>query len=109
MQIPKKGDLVYLNFSPKSGHEHAGVRPAIVLSPQLFNKGKFLVICPITKQKKGYPFEIELNDGLPIEGVVLTDQVRSLEWRSRNLNIKGQAPDEITETCIKRIQTFLYL
>lgn len=73
MQVPEKGDLVYLNISLISGHKQAGVTPAIVLSPKLFNKGNFIVVCPITKQKK-YPIEVELNADLPIEGVVLTDQ-----------------------------------
>lgn len=109
MQIPEKGDLVYMNFSPQLGSEQAGVRPAIILSPKLFNNGKFLVVCPITSQIKNYPFEVELPDNLVIRGVVLTDQVRTVDWRTRKLNVKGQAPEEVIETCIKRIQTFLYI
>lgn len=109
MQIPEKGDLVYLNFSPQSDSEQAGVRPAIVLSPKLFNQGKFLVVCPITSQIKNYPFEVELPNNLVIKGVILTDQVKTIDWRTRKLNIKAQAPKEVAETCIKRIQTFLYL
>lgn len=107
MRIPDKGDLVHLNFSPQSGHEQSGVRPGIVLSPKLFNQGQFLAICPITSKIKGYPFEVELPEGSAIKGVILTDQVRTVDWRSRNLNIKDRAPDEITTTCLKRIYTFL--
>lgn len=110
MQVPDKGDLVYLNFNPQSRHEQAGHRPALVLSPKLFNEAtKFAVVCPITKQVKGYPFEVELPDGLAVGGVILTDQVRSLDWKPRNLKISGQAPQEVVEKCIKRIHAFLPL
>ncbi|MEN1968571.1 type II toxin-antitoxin system PemK/MazF family toxin [Lentibacillus sp. N15] len=110
MKIPKRGDLVYLNFSPQIGHEQAGHRPAIVLSPKKFNEAqKFAIVCPITSRKKGYPFEIGLPDDLLISGVILSDQVRSLDWRARNLKIKDKAPVEIINKCIKRIHKILYV
>ncbi|MCC3358958.1 type II toxin-antitoxin system PemK/MazF family toxin [Bacillus sp. REN16] len=108
MSIPERGDLVYVNFNPQAGHEQAGTRPAIVLSPQTFNKVTgFAVVCPITRQQKGYPFEIALPSGLAIEGVILTDQVKSLDWRARCFNIKGQAPQDVVTDCLDIIHTFL--
>lgn len=108
MQIPARGDLVYVNFTPQSGHEQAGTRPGIVLSPKDFNQATgFAVVCPITRQAKGYPFEVALPDGLAIEGVVLTDQVKSLDWHSRQFNVKGQAPQEVVTDCLDLIHTFL--
>lgn len=110
MIVPEKGDLVILGFDPQSGHEKSGVRPAIVLSPKKFNQiTNFSVVCPITRQSKNYPFEVELPDGLAIEGVILTDQVKSIDRKSRSLKIKGQAPPEIVEKCIERIHTYLYI
>ena len=86
MTTPDRGDLVWLDFHPQSGHEQAGRRPAIVLSGQLFNERTgFAVVCPITNQTKGYAFEVPLPDGLPITGVVLTDQFKSLDVRNRNI------------------------
>lgn len=107
-QIPEKGDLVFINFSPQSGSEQAGYRPAIVLSPKLFNKGKFIALCPITRQKKGYPFEVSLPKDSPIEGVILTDQIKTFDWRSRGIQIKGQASDSITEECISYVQRYVF-
>lgn len=105
--IPDKGDIVYLNFSPQSGHEQAGHRPALVLSPKQFNKSVFLIACPITSQVKGYPFEVEIPKGLPIQGVILVDQLRSVDWRSRGLKIKCQAPDDVVQDCLDIISTFI--
>jgi mRNA interferase MazF len=108
MQTPARGDLVYVNFTPQSGHEQAGTRPGIVLSPKLFNqKTGFAVVCPITRQEKGYPFEVALPEGLAIEGVVLTDQVKSLDWQARQFNVKGQAPQKVVTDCLDLIHTFL--
>ena len=108
MQIPARGDLVYVNFTPQSGHEQAGTRPGIVLSPKDFNQATgFAVVCPITRQAKGYHFEVALPEGLAIGGVVLTDQVKSLDWRSRQFNVKGQAPQEVVTDCLDLIHTFL--
>lgn len=108
MQPPDRGDLVYVNFNPQSGHEQTGRRPGIVLSPKAFNQSTgFAVLCPITRQKKGYPFEVELPAGSAVEGVILADQVKSLDWRSRRLQIVGRAPNEIVSDCLDLIRTFL--
>ena len=75
-------DLIWLNFSPQAGSEQAGRRPAVVLSPAAYNSRSHLaLVCPITNQQKGYPFEIVLPKGLAITGVILADHVRSLDWR----------------------------
>ena len=108
MKTPNRGDLVYVNFNPQSGHEQAGTRPAIVLSPESFNRVTgFAVVCPITRQQKQYPFEVALPSGLAIEGVILTDQVKSLDWKAREFNIKGNAPDKVVNECLELIHTFL--
>lgn len=108
MQAPDRGDLVYVNFDPQSGHEQAGSRPGIVLSPKAFNDATgFAVVCPITRQVKGYPFEVLLPKGLVFEGVILTDQVKSLDWMARRFQIKGKAPKEVISDCFDLIHTFL--
>lgn len=82
---PDRGDIVWIDFSPQKGHEHAGRRPAVVLSPEAYNRKVGLaLLCPVTLQVKGYPFEVPLPTGLPVSGVVLTDQIKSLDWIVRN-------------------------
>jgi mRNA interferase MazF len=82
--IPERGDVVWLTFNPQAGHEQAGRRPAVAVSPAAYNsKVKLAIFCPITSQVKGYPFEVALPDGLPVSGVVLSDQVKSLDWQVR--------------------------
>jgi mRNA interferase MazF len=82
--IPARGDIIWLTFNPQAGHEQAGRRPALVLSPSEYNEKVWLaILCPITSQIKGYPFEVEIPDGLPVTGVVLADQGKSLDWKAR--------------------------
>jgi len=108
MAAPDRGDLVYAHFNPQAGHEQAGHRPGIVLSPKAFNDATgFAVICPITNQVKGYPFEVALPPGLAISGVILTDQVKSLDWRARNFQVRDQVPQEVVDECLTLIHTFL--
>ena len=96
--VPDEGDIVWLNFTPHSGHEQAGRRPAVVLSPKAYNSRAGLLVCvPITNQIKGYPFEVVL-EGSGATGVALADQVKSLDWRSRQAERKGNAsPTELVE------------
>jgi|SRR5690625_532655 len=119
--IPKRGDLIVLNFNPQAGHEQTGRRNAIVLSPEKFNKlTGFIVVCPITNQKKNYPFEVDLPKegislagGYPITGVILTDQVKSLDWAARNLKVlkeydqKDTEIQEVINECLAKIATYL--
>lgn len=82
--IPDRGDAVWLDFDPQAGHEQAGRRPAVVLSASRYNgRVGLAMVCPVTTREKGYPWEVPLPAGLPISGVVLADQARSVDWRSR--------------------------
>ncbi|MBD2848070.1 type II toxin-antitoxin system PemK/MazF family toxin [Paenibacillus sp. IB182496] len=95
MSIPRRGDFIWLDFDPQAGHEQAGRRPALVLSEQDFNSVTgFAVVCPITSQAKGDPFEVALPDGLPFSGVVLTDQFKSLDVKKRKIMIVGHVAIE---------------
>ena len=83
--VPRRGDVIRVDFNPQKGHEQAGRRPALVLSPADYNRAVGLVVvCPITNQKKGYPWEVEIADEPHVTGVVLADQVKSFDWRGRN-------------------------
>src|SRR5512139_530629 len=82
--IPDSGDIVWITFTPQAGHEQAGRRPALVLSPAAYNgKVGLAILCPITSQIKGYPFEVLIPADLPIRGAILSDQVKSLDWQAR--------------------------
>jgi mRNA interferase MazF len=107
MEVPEKGSLVYLNFNPQSGHEQAGHRPAVVLSPKIFNQGSFAFVCPITTKKKNYPFEVEIPEGLKIKGVILADQLRSVDWRARNLKVVDRLPIATLNKCLLLINRIL--
>ncbi len=92
--VPNRGDLVWLSFNPQAGHEQSGKRPAIVLTPKDYNrKTDLLIACPITSQIKGYPFEVRLV-GKKITGVILSDQVKSLDWKVRNAQLIERAGAE---------------
>jgi mRNA interferase MazF len=81
---PEQGDIVWLTLNPQKGHEQSGRRPAVVLSPSSYNsKVGLAIFCPITSNEKGYPFEVKLPDKCPVQGVILVDQVKSFDWRSR--------------------------
>lgn len=93
---PGRGDLVWLDFSPQVGHEQAGHRPAVVLSPRVYNARTGLaLVAPITRQRKNYPFEVPLPAGLPVSGYVMADQVHSLDWRGRGARLIGTLPEEV--------------
>lgn len=94
--VPDAGHIVWLNFSPRAGHEQAGHRPALLLSPRSYNEvASLAVLCPITAAVKGYPFEVLLPTTCPVSGVVLADQVRSLDWRARSARFEIQAPLQV--------------
>ncbi|MBU0940691.1 MAG: type II toxin-antitoxin system PemK/MazF family toxin [Bacteroidetes bacterium] len=107
-KVPGRGDLVLLNFSPQAGCEQSGYRPGVVLSPKKFNKiTGYVTIAPITINARGWGYEVSLPSGLVFEGVILTDQIKNLDWSARNLKIKGHAPPVIVEECLNKIATFL--
>lgn len=90
--VPERGDVVWIDFTPQSGHEQAGKRPALVLSPRQYNAVTGLMICcPITSRVKGYPFEVEVKGTRNVTGVVLSDQVKSLDWVARQAKYQSKA------------------
>ncbi|MFC6592333.1 endoribonuclease MazF [Deinococcus lacus] len=94
--VPDAGHLVWLNFTPQAGHEQGGRRPALVLSPAVYNGATGLMqACPVTSRVKGYPFEVALPDDVGVSGVVLADHCRSLDWRSRKVEFIGEAPARV--------------
>ncbi len=105
---PKRGDVVWLSFTPQSGHEQAGHRPALTLSPEAYNRKVGLALfCPITTRIKGYPFEVPLPAGLKASGVVLSDQVKSLDWQARSAQFSCKLPVAIVEDVLGRLDVLL--
>ncbi len=106
--IPERGDAVWITLDPQAGHEQAGRRPALVLSPSAYNGRVGLgLFCPITNQVKGYPFEVVLPAGSPVSGVVGADQVKSLDWRARKATRIGAVSEEVVAQVLQRLQTLL--
>jgi mRNA interferase MazF len=106
--IPDAGDLVWVNFNPHPGHEQAGRRPALVLSPRLYHeKTALAVVCPITSNTQPYPFKVRLPDGLPIGGAVLADQVKSIDRAARQLQIASPAPRSVVAQVQAKIAALL--
>ena len=106
--VPERGDAVWLEFDPQAGHEQAGRRPALVLSPASYNSRAGLALCcPITSQEKGYPFEVKVPKGHRITGVVLADQVKCLDWRERRAKRIAPLPQRMVEDVIGRIELLL--
>lgn len=94
--VPGRGDIVWLTFNPRVGHEQAGHRPGLVMSPRVYNdKTGLALFCPITSRVKGYPFEVTLPAKSEITGVVLSDQIKSLDWRARRAAFAAQAPEKV--------------
>jgi mRNA interferase MazF len=107
-RVPGRGDAVWVRLDPRAGHEQAGRRPALVLSPAAYNsKVGLALMCPITSRVKGYPFEVALPDGLPVSGVVLSDQVKSLDWRARGAERICAVPDAVVGRVVMRLRTLL--
>ena len=106
--VPDRGDAVWLHFGPQTGHEQAGRRPALVLSPASYNgKVGLVILCPITRQSKGYPFEVALPEGTGVAGVVLSDQVKSLDWRVRRAEQIGPVAPSVTDEVLQKLATLL--
>lgn len=104
--FPDRGDVVWLQFNPQAGHEQAGKRPALVLSPREYNQKTGLALfCPITSKVKGYPFEVKLPEELLVEGVILADQIKNLDWISRSAQFACKIPVEIIQEVILKIET----
>ena len=106
--IPQRGDIVWLDFNPQAGREQAGRRPAFVVSPAAYNgKVGLALVCPVTSREKGYPFEVPLPSGLAVTGVILSDQLKSLDWRRRKAAFIVAAPEAVTVEVQKKIEALL--
>ena len=99
---------MWITLNPQAGHEQAGRRPAVVLSPKNYNgKTGLAILCPITSQIKGYPFEVLIPAGLPVAGAILSDQVKSLDWRARNAELICTLPTETISEMLQKLVTLL--
>lgn len=106
--VPDRGDVVWLSFNPNAGHEQAGRRPALVLSPKIYNEKVGLgVFCPISNQIKGYPFEVIIPPGFSITGCILSDQVKSLDWVIRKATYIESLPVSIIKEVIEKVSLLL--
>jgi mRNA interferase MazF len=106
--VPRCGDVVQITLNPQAGYEQAGRRPAMVVSPENYNsKVGVVLLCPITSQVKGYPFEVLIPGGLPVEGAILSDQVKSLDWRARNAELLCTLPTQTFSEVLQKLVTLL--
>lgn len=106
--VPERGDLAWVDFNPQVGHEQAGHRPALILSPKVYNgKAGLAIVCPVTNQSKGYPFEVHIPEGLDVTGVILADQAKSLSWKGRKATFICKVPDSLVRDVIHRLRVLL--
>ena len=107
---PRRGDVVRLTFTPQAGHEQAGHRPALTLSPESYNRTvRLAIFCPITTQIKGYPFEVSIPPGLKASGVVLSDQVKNLDWQARSAQFCCKVPESTLSEVLDKLGVLLNL
>lgn len=105
---PQRGDVVWISLAPQAGHERTERRPAVVLSPQAYNSRIGLaVLCPITTQVKGYPFEVLIPLDLPVKGAILADQAESLDWRAHRAELICFLPPDVVEEILGKLRTLL--
>jgi mRNA interferase MazF len=106
--VPERGHAIWLTFDPQAGHEQAGRRPAVVLTSAPYHQRVGLLLaCPVTNQIKGYPFEVALPQGLPVSGVVLSDQVKSADWRARQASFICVLPESTVTDIVAKLSTLL--
>lgn len=106
--IPDSGDIVWIMFNPQAGHEQSGHRPALVLSPKAYNgKVGLAILCPITSQVKAYPFEVKIPDGLEVSGVIISDQVKSLDWKARKAEFSCKLPSATFNEVVQKLTTLI--
>ena len=105
---PGRGEVIWLQFDPQAGHEQAGRRPAVVVSPREYNaKTGLALCCPITSRIKGYPFEVALSEGSEVSGVILADQVKSLDWRARRARKLWTLPEDCLQELLGKIRVLI--
>jgi mRNA interferase MazF len=106
--IPNQGDVVWFNFNPQAGNEQAGRRPALILTPARYNgKVGLAILCPITNQEKGYPFEVKIPTGLAVTGVILADHVKNLDWRIRQAEFICKLPKVTVKEVLRKLTVLL--
>jgi len=106
--VPERGDVVWITLNPQAGHEQAGRRPAVILSPAIYNgKVGLAIMCPITNQIKGYPFEVLIPASLAVSGAILADQVKSLDWRARKAELICTLPAATVVEVLQKLGTLL--
>lgn len=106
--VPERGDVVWITLNPQAGHEQAGRRPALVVSPGTYNgKVGLALLCPITRQAKGYPFEVAIPASCSVTGVVLADQIKSLDWRARQADRADVLPPEVMVEVLQKAMLLL--
>ncbi|MCL4253406.1 MAG: endoribonuclease MazF [Anaerolineae bacterium] len=106
--VPERGDVVWLEFNPQAGHEQGGRRPALVLSPKAYNeKVGLFICCPITSKIKGFPYEVRLPVDFDVTGVILADQVKSLDWQGRKAQLIARVPNAVIKDVLAKLNTLL--
>jgi len=106
--VPKKGDVVWLEFPPQTGHEQSGRRPALCISPKEYNeKVELAIFCPITSKQKGYPFEVVIPSKFPISGVILADHLKNLDWKARKAEFIASLPPYSLKHVIEKLMVLL--
>ncbi len=106
--VPQRGDVVWITLNPQAGHEQSGRRTAVILSPHAYNaKVGLALLCPITSRVKGYPFEVRIPPGLPAAGVILSDQIKSMDWRARKAEWICSLPPQTTAEVLAKSLTLL--
>lgn len=107
-RVPARGDAWWLTLDPALGHEQRGRRPVVVLSPAAYNQRTGMMLCcPVTNQQKGYPFEVALPEGIGIQGVALTDQMKSVDWNQRSAEFIAGLPAELVRALLERARVML--
>ncbi len=106
--VPDRGDVVWLWFSPQAGHEQSGRRPALTISPRVYNEAAGLALfCPLTSKAKGYPFEVAIPPGVEVGGVVLADQVKSLDWEIRQAEYALTLPEPVVSEVLEKVRALI--
>ncbi|MBC7339347.1 MAG: endoribonuclease MazF [Firmicutes bacterium] len=106
--VPDRGDVVWLTFHPQAGHEQSGRRPAVTISPRAYNgKTNLGIFCPVTSQVKGYPYEVRVPAGVGVSGVILSDQVKSLDWEAREAEFICTLPEQTLSEILAKLRTLI--
>lgn len=108
--VPERGDVVWIHLDPQAGREQAGHRPALILSPQTFNrKLNVIFCCPISSRAKRFDFDVPLPEGLDVKGVILSHHMKSLDWRVRNAKYMTRVPDHVVDQVLLVLNSILYI